>query len=664
MNARFCLLLCLVAVFAAGPSHADELPPIPPIPRLLPPVGIEIPAEVRQRLETRLAATKKRLDEIEDFDQEPDVEIFIKAVEFAVLHREFYSEKDFAKAEWALDEADKRLDSAEQGDAPWTRSTGLVVRGYRSWIDGSIQPFGLVIPEDHDFSKPCPIYVWLHGRGDKATDLHFLYERATKVGQIAPTGAIVLHPFGRHCVGFKHAGEIDVFQAIDEVEEAYRIDPDRRVLIGFSMGGAGAWHLGAHWASDFVAISPGAGFAETARYQKLTPEQFPPTYEQTLWGMYDAPNYVRNLFNTTVIAYSGEHDKQIQAARVMEEAFAAEGRKLTHLIGPGVEHQYESGTLDELLRRLGAVVDVGQTKIPQKVHLQTRTLTYPVMHWVTVEGLEEHWQDSRVEAEIVGERRIKVATKNVTALRLTPWDDMPGVTINIDGQMVKLRDGSTGNLHREGKHWTTGDFEEERISLRKSRLHKGPIDDCFMRSFIVITPSGKSRNQRFQQWMEFELEHFRHRWSALMRGRLREMRDVDFDPAKHGFSNWVLWGDAESNSVIRNVQQSLPVQFVNGKWQLGDMEFDGDRFAPALIYPYCHVDRETSHRDHPRYIVLNSGLTFREGHDRTNSLQNPKLPDWAIIDITQPPDAFAPGRIHDAGFFDEQWQLKAQPKGP
>jgi hypothetical protein len=29
-----------------------------------------------------------------------------------------------------------------------------------------------------------------------------------------------------------------------------------------------------------------------------------------------------------------------------------------------------------------------------------------------------------------------------------------------------------------------------------------------------------------------------------------------------------------------------------------------------------------------------------------------------------PPDAFAPGRIHDAGIFDEKWQLKNQPKAP
>jgi hypothetical protein len=59
-----------------------------------------------------------------------------------------------------------------------------------------------------------------------------------------------------------------------------------------------------------------------------------------------------------------------------------------------------------------------------------------------------------------------------------------------------------------------------------------------------------------------------------------------------------------------------------------------------------------------RYVLINSGPTFREGHDRTNSLQNPKLPDWAVIDIRTPPSDTAPGRITDAGFFDEFWRRK------
>ena len=59
-----------------------------------------------------------------------------------------------------------------------------------------------------------------------------------------------------------------------------------------------------------------------------------------------------------------------------------------------------------------------------------------------------------------------------------------------------------------------------------------------------------------------------------------------------------------------------------------------------------------------RYVVINSGPTHREGHDRTNSLQNPKLPDWSIINLDELPNDMAPGAVVSHGFFDERWQVK------
>src|SRR5690606_15225159 len=166
-------------------------------------------------------------------------------------------------------------------------------------------------------------------------------------------------------------------EAIESVKARYPIDPRRIVLWGFSMGGAGAWHLGAHYPDAWCAVSPGAGFAETARYQNLDPQSVP-TYERKLWGLYDAPNYVRNLFNVPVIAYSGELDKQIQAARVMEEAYSAEGKELTHLIGPGMGHKYHPETLKEIADRIAKLVARGRDPRPDAIALQTRTLRYNV----------------------------------------------------------------------------------------------------------------------------------------------------------------------------------------------------------------------------------------------------------------------------------------------
>ena len=77
---------------------------------------------------------------------------------------------------------------------------------------------------------------------------------------------------------------------------------------------------------------------------------------------------------------------------------------------------------------------------------------------------------------------------------------------------------------------------------------------------------------------------------------------------------------------------------------------------PVLIYPNP-LDKPEPGRA-PHYLVLNSGPTFRETDDRNNSQQNPKLPDWSILDVSVAPDDKAPGGIIAADFFDEAWQVK------
>jgi hypothetical protein len=61
-----------------------------------------------------------------------------------------------------------------------------------------------------------------------------------------------------------------------------------------------------------------------------------------------------------------------------------------------------------------------------------------------------------------------------------------------------------------------------------------------------------------------------------------------------------------------------------------------------------------------KYVVLNSGHTFREVDNLNNARQVAKLPDFAIIDTTTPPDGYAPGKVLDAGFFGEKWELQAR----
>lgn len=640
-----------------GTGRSEEKA-IAPIPRVLPPVSeLVVPDETRDALATRVASFRDRVWEIDRQDHAADVGVLVKAVDFALEHQEFYAEKNLSTATDLLDLADQRHREIEAGASlSWLQQKGLIVRGYQSRIDDSYQPYGLEVSESLDLSVPVPLLVWLHGRGDKTTDLHFLNQCRTKGAAFGgflkdPKEAIVLYPFGRQCVGWKHAGEIDVFEAIEAVMADYKIDPDRILLAGFSMGGAGAWHLGAHYPDRFCGVTPGAGFAETKQYQGLTPETFPPVYEQTLWKLYDVPEYARNFFNVPLLSYSGEKDKQRASAELMNSVLAEQGFKLRQVIGLGMEHRYNQEAVDEIRVWLGECWKAGRGLPAKSIEWQTPTLRYPGYDWIRLTGLKKHWEDSRVHAEWDQEKhRVQVNLSGVTSFELTPSHgiDLSGITVQIGDQVVEAGKAdfavnALALIERDGK-WEWG----EPAAGSKRPGIQGPIDDAFVSRFLVVGPEKTPVSTKFARWVNFEQDHFRSRWKALMRGSLREKPVSEVNSEDLAESNLVLWGDPESNPLIAEIVGRLPI-----KWEKDSFEFRGKSYStadhlPTFVFP--------NPLNPDRYVVINSGLTFREGHDHTNSLQNPKLPDWAVISMDQDPDAFAPGRIVTAGFFSENWE--------
>ena len=660
MSLRHLLGIPIISLILAGVVFAEDWKPIP---RLLPPQGIQIPADQRQKIETDLTKLESRLQQthLQDSSSDllADVQIYAKAVRLALDVDEFYKPSDFAIASKLLAAGEKRLDELAQDQHPWTQQHGVLVRGYISKIDGSAQPYGLEIPDNVNLDEKLPLYVWLHGRGDKDTDLYFINQRQSRHGQIAPAGAIVLHAFGRQCLGFKSAGEIDVFEAIASAQKRYKIDPDRIILMGFSMGGAGAWHLGAHYADHFAAVHAGAGFIDVARYQHIPPSRYPAWYEVKLWGMYDVPDYVRNLFNVPMVAYGGEIDPQRASSQIMGEAFKAEGHELKAIVGPGMGHNYDKGSLAQIMRLMAEAQANGRDWYARQVSLQTRTLRYNRMKWVTATALVHHWDDSRIDASIQNDDHIEVKTKNVAGVALTsPWKHPkadPTIQVAIDGQSFSVpvatfsaKGGARFSLGAKG--WTIEDDSIAPQGFRKIHGLQGPIDDAFMAPFLVVVPSGRSANSQVQKWVDFELDHFKQRWREVFRGDLRIKKDADVTPADMRAYHLVLWGDAESNSVIKQIANQLPIQWNAKQIVANGQTFDAKTSVPVAIYP--------NPLNPARYVVLNSGPTFREADDRTNSLQNPKLPDWAILDITSQPTAKAAGKVLAAGFFDEHWRFE------
>src|SRR6266498_3601041 len=274
----------------------------------------------------------------------------------------------------------ERAKALHEGFAPWTNASGLIVRGYRSKIDGSVQPYGLVIPASYQSpsAQRFRLDFWFHGRGETLTELDFINGRQKSPGEFTPPDAFVLHLYGRYCNGNKFAGEVDVFEALESVRKHYPIDDNRLVVRGFSLGGAACWHMAVHYAGLWAAAAPGAGFSETPDFLKVfQKETLAPTwYEKKLWHWYDCTDYAVNLFNCPTVAYSGEIDSQKQAADVMAKALAAEGLELVHIIGPQTGHKYHPDAKAEINRRIDSIVARGRNPLPRKVRFTTWTLRY------------------------------------------------------------------------------------------------------------------------------------------------------------------------------------------------------------------------------------------------------------------------------------------------
>jgi pimeloyl-ACP methyl ester carboxylesterase len=670
------MLALSVLVFVA-PLHADGPGDnVPDKVRPVPPAGIKLADNDRTELQAGVDALGKDIERLRQdlkgkpalLELLPDVQIFHNAVRYALTYNEFFTPGELNVARKFLNQGTERAQLLREGKSPWTTATGLVVRGYRSKIDGSVQPYGLVVPATYQPNSPYEhrLDLWCHGRGEKLTELSFLNGRQSSPGEFTPRNAFVLHLYGRYCNANKFAGEIDCLEALAHVRKHYPIDENRLVMRGFSMGGAACWQFAVHYPSLWAAAAPGAGFSETADFLKVfQKEKVQPTwYEKKLWHWYDCTDYAANLFNCPVVAYSGEKDSQKQAADMMAAALKKEGMTLAHLIGPNTGHSYERRTKEELNRRIDSIVKHGRDPVPTHVLFTTWTLRYNRMLWMRIDGLEKHWERATVDA-ILASDGVNIETKNVTALTVSfepgscPLEAVEKPKVIIDDEEVKgvpavLSDRSwTAHFRRNDKVWEAVEKIDGSV-LRKRHGLQGPIDDAFLSSFLMVRPTGKPLNGQVGTWASGEMKHAVEHWRKQFRGEARVKDDSAVNEADIAEHNLILWGDPSSNKVLAKLADKLPVRWDAQQVKVGEASFASEHHVPLLIYP--------NPLNPKRYVVLNSGFTFREYDYLNNARQVPKLPDFAVIDVRTPPSSRVPGKVVTAGFFDEEWKVPAKEK--
>ncbi len=136
--------------------------------------------------------------------------------------------------------------------------TAPIQRQILTLEDGSGVRYAIAVPEGYDGSEPVPLVLALHfGWGDalppnySAVFLEILVEPALR-----ELGAIIVAPLCPARTWVDPKSEEAVLALLEQVRDEYRIDPERTLVTGFSLGGMGTWYYASHHAELFRAAIP------------------------------------------------------------------------------------------------------------------------------------------------------------------------------------------------------------------------------------------------------------------------------------------------------------------------------------------------------------------------------------------------------------------------
>ena len=584
-------------------------------------------------------------------DLRADADIFAKGVLWALRYDTALQAPDVEAIKKAEKRLVERVSALDANQRPWTTKKGRVARGFVSAVDGSTQPYGVIVPRHYDSVRPMRLDVVLHGSSKPVglSELKFIsrFDEGDSDTEGSPdVDYIELHPLGRVENCYRWAGETDVFEAIEAVCRNYRIDRDRIVLRGMSMGASGTWHLGLKHPDRFAAIGPYCGYVDTHRFSETPIPGFIrvgplPPHQETGLHMLDSIGYAANATMVPEIAAIGDQDTFFGSHVHMGEVFAKEGIPFVNLISPGTKHVIDPKTHAEQMRRIGEHAAKGLDHDPRQMRFVTWTLKCNRCHWLELLALGRHYERAEFRASVADDGMDVSEVRNVTRFAI----HRPVSRMRIAGRDVALpnrqADGALVFTMSGGIWHCEGPRNEVALSGKRPGL-QGPIDDAFAAPFLCVRGTGNPWNENVHAWAMKDLARFQYEWARYMRGDLPVKNDADVTDADVRDRHLILFGDPGSNSWIARALPSLPVTWTREEVRLAGKKWPAADHAPAFI---CASPLNAN-----RYVVINSGHTFHEKEFAAfNYLLFPRLGDWSVMRINA-------GEPVAAGYFDESWR--------
>lgn len=553
-----------------------------------------------------------------------------------------------------------------RGTATDSREFKLRVRGpaqvrkvtFISEVDGSVQYYA-VNPAQAAPGGPLPgIVLSCHGAGVEASGQAEAYGAKSWCHIVCPTNR---RPYG---FDWEDWGRLDAMEVLRHAKAALPHDPSMVYLTGHSMGGHGAWQLGAHFPDQFAAVGPSAGWRSFWSYAGKKESGSDPA-SKLLRRSENAGDTLllrQNYVQEAIYILHGDADDNVPVteARAMRDALKDFHKDLHYHEEPGAGHWWDRGDsrgdagadcvdwgpmfylfARRRLPAAGQVRDIDFTTISPGISADC--------HWATVAQQATPFDQSRIQLSAdPNMRRISGTTDNVRLFALRAGEALnPGneISLRVDGETLTAPWPADGTLWLErGKTWSVGAAPAPGA---KNPRRGGGFKDAFRNAFVIVY--GTTGDTQTNEWSlskaRYDAEHFWYRGN----GAVEIIADSAFKPEQYLDRNIILVGNADTNSAFATLKVDCPVSAAAGKVQVGGRTIEGD-LAVLAVYPRAGSAVAS--------IGIISGSSLK-GMRLTNRLAylvaGVGVPDFVVLDIEMLRDA-ARG-VRACGFFDNNWKI-------
>lgn len=498
-----------------------------------------------------------------------------------------------------LEDARAKAETLAAGTDPYRAATGVLMKAYRSELDGTLQPYALAVPRAYDGKTPWPLLVALHGAGSdhrqnlarafgvRGSDDDAVFQDAA----FANAPMLVVSPLGRgEVMGYHGLGEDDVLRVLADVRRAYNVDPDRIFLTGLSMGGGGTWHLGLRRPDLFAALVPVCGVVDPRKWIERRDREL---YDDAALELQLPIGLAENALNQRVFVYHGDADTVVPVddSRRLVKRFQALGwlgKTVRYVELPGVAHNawdtaYRDGNVFTLL------AGISRDPFPARVVFKTSSLRYQQAYWLRVDRIERGGALAQLTGERGDKQTFTVRAENVAgfSLLLEPRFVSPAsaVTVHVaTGGSSAAAGAAAGAPIYQGPAQPVLSFAADKTGWRavKQPAVGAPPDHAVVglmsRSlprqrphlYVYGTAGAAEVNAETQALARALAE-----WGPGVRARFPVKADRDVTPDELASRDLVLVGNGRVNLLARRLSAQLPI---------GDDAATGER-AYRLVVP-------------------------------------------------------------------------------